>query len=403
MNKWRVYQSVARRPLDATTMLWNHKRTLAYLWKRDRKAFWNHVFTTYFIRGEDCGKGILDPLYKLTGWAPFVWDIEMETTTACYLRCIHCEHTYWADKSYLNQHLTFNTFKTVLDSIPNLHWINLTGEGTSVLNPDFPAIVHEVKRRGIYLDFSHDFVKLPDQMAKDWIFDGVDRIYWSIDGITKETYEKIRVGANFEQTKANVQRLIQLKHTYASPLPEICFRFTFFKENAHEVSLIPEFLRSLVGDVRDYGDEPSINIVALLEFGQTKDWAVELDPDIVRITDEKSRRFGFKNYWSHVTHVETEKAPMDYCTFWSEPYIMITGHVVPCCAVMMSNNRSNLERMAFGNIKEQSLDAIWNSDYYRKFRQTVVNPRAPVPQVCVGCRAFNTLTRVAKRGVTLIR
>ena len=399
MNKWQVYKNVARRPLDATTMLWNHRRTLRYLWGRDRKSFYNHIFTTYFIRGEDCGKGVLDPAWKLTGRAPFLWDLEMETTTACYLRCIHCEHTYWKDKSYLNQHLSYETLCKVLDSAPNLKWINLTGEGTSVLNPQFNQLVAEVKSRGIYLDFSHDFVKLSEEQAIHWVASGVDRIYWSIDGCTKETYEKIRVGAKFEDTITNVQKLIRIKKELNSPLPEICFRFAFFKHNAHEVQHLPIFLASLVDSVRDYGDQPSINIVALLEFEETKGWEVEIPQSVVNSVNTDCELLGFTPYWSHVTHIEEEKAPMDYCTFWSEPYIMITGHVVPDCAVMMSNNRPNLERLAFGNIHEQSLKEIWNSPHYKEFRKQVVNSKQLVPEVCAGCRAFNTKTRATRYGV----
>lgn len=399
MNKLAVLSNVAVRPFSATALAWKHKRTLKYLWRWDRKAFWNHLFVTYLIRGEDCGKGILDPVWKLTGKAPFLWDIEMETTTACYLKCIMCEHTYWPDKSYLNQHLSLESFMNVIDSIPSLRWINLTGEGSSFLNPDFPAMVRYCKSKGIYVDFSHDFFKLDEQQMRDLVRWGVDRIYWSVDGTTRETYEKVRVGSNFETVKSNIRRLVNIKKEYGSPLPEICFRFCFFKDNAHEVDLIPDFLASLVEDVKDYGDDPSINIVALLEFEQTKDWAVEISPEIVAITNRRSKTLGFTNYWSHVTHVESEKAPMDYCTYWSEPYIMITGHVVPCCGVMMSNKRPNLERLAFGNIHEQPLEETWNNDYYREFRKMVVNPKAPVPEVCVGCRAFNTLNRVEKYGV----
>jgi len=400
MNRWQVYKSVGLRPFTATRMLWKHRRTLRYLWEKDRKSFWSHVFVTYFIRGEDCGKGVLDPIWKLTGWAPLPWDIEMEVTTACYLKCIMCEHTYWKDKSYLNQHLRLETLKRLLDELPGLRWINLTGEGTCVLNPEFNEMVKEVKRRGIYLDFSHDFVRLDEETMRTWIEAGVDRIYWSFDGVTKKTYEKIRVGADFDVVCRNVKKFVEMKEEYNSPLPEVCFRYTFFKDNWGDVALIPDFLANLVsGDVRKYGDEPSINIVALLEFEETKDWAVEIPKWLIREADKRSERFGLTIYWSHITHIEEEKAPMDYCTFWSEPYIMITGHVVPCCAVMMSNRRQELEKLAFGNIYEQSFRDIWYSEKYRKFRKMVVNPKAPVPRVCLGCRAFETKLRAKRYGI----
>jgi len=398
MRKLAIYKNVALRPWEATKMLCNHRRTLKYLWTRNREAFWNHVFVTYFVRGEDCGKGILDPIWKLTGTAPFLWDIEMETTTACYLKCIHCEHTYWEDKTYLNRHLSLDTLRSVIGTTSNLHWINLTGEGTSVLNPAFFEMIHCIKEKGIYLDFSHDFVKLSDVQAEDLVRWGVDRVYWSIDGCTKETYEKIRVGANFDDVIANVKKLLAAKKRLSSPLPEICFRYAFFKDNVEEVPLLPSLLRSIVSDVKDYGDEPSINVVSLLEFEQTRDWAIEISQEAYDRTNASAKDYGFKMYWSHKTHIEEEKAPMDYCTFWSEPYVMITGHVVPCCAVLMSNNRKNLESMSFGSVKDKPLSVIWNSLYYREFRRLVVDPKAPVPSVCVGCRAFNTKTRLEKYG-----
>lgn len=322
----------------------------------------------------------------------------MEITTACYLKCIMCEHTYWKDKSYLNQHLSIDTLRQVVNSIPNLRWINLTGEGTSILNPDFMKMIQFVKSKGIYLDFSHDFVKLSEEQMRTIIRCGVDRIYWSVDGCTKGTYENIRIGANFEKVVENVKKLIQIKKEMDSPLPEICFRYCFFKHNKHEVEMIPGFLASLVENVRDYGDEPSINIVALLEFKETKDWAVEVPEYTVRYVDGVSKQLGFTNYWSHPTHIEEDKPPLDYCTFWSEPYVMITGHVVPDCAVMMSNSRPSLEKLAFGNIKEKPLKEIWDSEKYKRFRKMVVNPKGKVPKVCLGCRVFNTQDRARRYG-----
>lgn len=399
MKKLEVYKRVLERPFTAKKMLWSHRRTLWYLLRKGRfRNLHNHIFTTYFIRGEDCGKGVLDPIWKLTGWAPYLWDIEVEITTRCYLKCIMCEHTYWKDKSYLNKDLSFEAFKELIDGMPNLKWINLTGEGSAFLNKDFMKIVEYCKKKGLYVDFSHDFVYYDEKDFACLINWGVDRIYWSFDGCTKKTYEKIRVGAKFYDVIGNVRKFVELKKTLKSPLPEICFRYCFFKENIDEVMNVPLLLSSLVDEVKDYGDEPSINFVALLEFEETRGWECEVPKEYVGIGDRWSKTLGFKNYWSHITHIEENKYPLDYCTFWSEPYIMITGHVVPCCAVLMSNNRPELEKLAFGNIYEKSFKEIWYSEKYKKFRKMVVNPKAPVPKVCLGCRAFNTQDRARRYG-----
>ena len=237
-----------KRPFAAVEMAWRHKRTIWFLLKRkEYKKLYNFVFTIFFIRGEDCGKGVLDPIFKLFGWAPFLWDIEVETTTKCYLKCIHCEHTHWTDKAYLNQDMKFEDFVTLIDGIPNLKWINVTGEGSSFLNPDFILMVEYAKSKGVYVDFSHDFFKLSKENMRRLIEAKVDRIYWSRDGVSKETYEKIRVGSNLEIVENNIKAFLDMKEELHSPLPEICFRYCFFKDNIDEVKDLPKALHVLSG------------------------------------------------------------------------------------------------------------------------------------------------------------
>jgi len=388
-----VYRSVLARPWEATKMLWRHRRTMAHLLRRRKlRNAANFAFVTYFVRGEDCGKGVLDSLWQRFPWlVPCAWDIEVEVTTRCYLRCVHCEHTYFP-KGYLNRDLDFDTFRALVDGLPSLKWMNLTGEGSSLLNPDFLRMVREVKRRGIYVDFTHDFFRLSEAAMRALISMNVERIFLSMDAATKETYESIRVGAAFDQVVANVKRFVELKREMGSPIPELCVRMAFFRDNVHEVELLPDLVASF-GEVRDLGDEPSLNIVALLEFKETQDWVVEVPPEVVERTEARAAELGQTIYWSHVSHDESTKPPMHWCTFWSEPYIMIGGHVVPCCGVLMSNRRSFLEKHSFGTIHAAPLREIWASEGYRQFRRDVVNPEAPVPVLCRGCRSFATAGR----------
>lgn len=399
-NKLEIYKEVAGRPLAATQMLWAHRRTLRYLAKYKKwKQLRNFIFVTYLIRGEDCGKGVLDPMWKFFPKAtPFLWDLEMEVTTRCYLRCVMCEHTHWPDKSYLNQDLELQTFQRVIDSIPNLRWINLTGEGSAFLNPHFMHMVKYAKKKGLYVDFSHDFLDMEGRWSRQLIDWGVERIYLSMEGATKETYESIRIGSDFDRVVRNIQAFVEWKKAMKSPLPEICTRYSFMKQNVHE---IPDFvdLMATFGDPKGLGDEPSINFVGLLEFPETRNMVCEVSPEIIKEAELRAKKHGFKIYWSHTTHKEELKPPLDYCVFWTEPYIMITGHVVPCCAVLMSNNRPTLERYSFGNIHYSTLKDIWDSPYYQEFRDRVVDPRSSVPAICLGCRTFNTSDRARKYGI----
>jgi len=377
-------------------MLWDHRRTLGYLLKKGKfNQAGNFMDVTYLVRGEDCGKGCLDPLwFAFPRTIPAFWDIELEVTTACPLHCRHCEHTYFPGE-YRNQNLSFNSFKKIIDSIPRLKWINMTGEGSPFMNPEFMAMLRYAKSKNIYVDFSHDFFTYNDNIGRTLIELGIERIYFSIDGCTKETYEYVRIGSDYDRVISNIKKFIQLKKEMKSPLPELCYRFAFFKDNWREVSLLPK----LVHDLGDVSDEPSINIVGLLEFEQTKGLEVELPQVMVDYTNGEAKKYNQALYWSHVTHDEAKKAPCHYCVFWTEPYIMITGHVVPDCAVLMSNRRPFLEANSFGNVNDLPLTEMWKTPKYKKFRETLRNPQAPVPSVCLGCRVYETQCRAKKYGV----
>ncbi len=374
-------------------MAWKHKAIVSYLLKKYgwRRAY-NYLFVIFFIRGEDCGKALLDPLWKLfPRIAPFLWDIEVEVTTKCPLRCIMCEHTYWKDKEYSNWNLTFEQFKSIIDQLPKLKWINLTGEGTPMLNPDFLKMIEYCKQKNIYTVFVHDFFVINEEQMRKIIEIGVERIWASIDAATKETYERIRVGSDFDKVISNIKKFIEFKKKMNSPIPELCFRYTFFKHNYKEMSKFLDLVYSMGGKY--------VNFVSLLEFEETKDWIYEPPQDLIKELNRKGKKLGIEVLWSHASHMPERKVPSHYCVAWTEPFIMKGGYVLPDCAVLMSNKRQWLEKHAFGNIFEKPLKEIWNSERYKKFRRTIVNRKAPVPLLCVGCRAFNTLDREKRYGI----
>ncbi len=71
----------------------------------------------------------------------------------------------------------------------------------------------------------------------------------------------------------------------------------------------------------------------------------------------------------------------------------------PCCNILMSNKRSVLREHSFGNIFKNSMEEIWNSERFRRFRDTIDNPKAKVPFLCTLCRAYDYSERARKYGV----
>ncbi|PYV39833.1 MAG: hypothetical protein DMG09_08220, partial [Acidobacteria bacterium] len=139
-------------------------------------------------------------LYKMAKRFPSVSisprSIQIECTTRCNLKCEFCELSYWTEKP---SDLKLANMEKMVAHLPNLKRLDLTGIGESLMNREFFKIVEFLKSRGVYVTLNDNFTLMTESVARRIVELGVDQIFLSLDGATKETYEKIRAGANFEK------------------------------------------------------------------------------------------------------------------------------------------------------------------------------------------------------------
>ena len=372
---------------------WNYRRTMSwYLRKGDIKGLNNFLYTKTLVpTGEGSGElayyfigGLLQKYPQLV-WYPR--NIEIEITSKCNKHCVICEHTWWNEKA---TDLTFDEFKNLTNQF-DLKWVNLTGEGDAFLNKDYLRMIELLKRRGTSVFLVDSFDLIDREVSQRLVKLGVDGIYISMDGATKETYESIKVGCNYDKVIQNIKQLLAWKKVYDSPVPEICFRFVVTKKNMHEMAEYVTVLQNL-GSRKDFGDGSKIHFVGVLDFPEIHDLYVDEVPQI------------FANGDIPVVFAHTGKDTnpnINRCLAWMEPYFALVPQpmALPCCAVMMSNSREKLLEYSFGNYNNESMKSIWNSSYYRTFRRTVTNQHSSVPALCQGCRAFDTREREKLYGI----
>lgn len=306
--------------------------------------------------------------------------VEIEPTTRCNLKCKMCEHTYWNEPP---ADMTFEQFKYILSQFPNLKWLGLTGIGESFMNKDFMKMLKYAKSKKIYVEIYDTFYFVDKKIAKELIDMGIDRIQPSIDAATKETYENIRVNSNFDRVVKNLKTLIDLKKERGLTFPEFSFHYVASKLNVHEIPAFVDFVHSL---------DPEIKKVAftntLHPFKETKNLHLDSVPDkIINETEEKAKKFGIRVGWNFNIRDKKFLPPMEDCTFWINPFIFATGHVIICCAGNEANQRELQKKHSFGNIFEKPFKDIWNSEEYRKARRLIRQGKCPVQ--CVGCPSFN--------------
>ncbi len=383
---------------------WSSISVAFYLWrKRGFDAAWKFVSVKLFTPVGPGGAGVA---WFFFGWFirryPLLYrfprQLEMEITTRCSKRCIHCEHTYWPKESQVRKNLGYDEIVRVLEQFPTLRWASLVGEGDTFRHPDMMELVKYLRSRNIMNYMPEHMSDWTDETFKTVVEEDMDGIIVSFDAATAETYEKLKRGCGFEKVVANIKKLVEEKKKRNSPLPEITFIYIAMKDNIHE---IPEFV-DLVADIAsraEYGASSRIGVVRLLTFKQILDLQVdEIPKEIVELAQERARaRDVFINFTG--TNERELLPPPECCLAWMEPYIFMPGHISQCCSVFISNNRDFIREHAHGNVYEEDFKAIWNNKSYKTLRYLIGKKDAPIPMQCANCRVFDTLPREKKHGI----
>ena len=378
----------------------NYRHTMGYLvGKKQFARLVNFLYTKMLVpTGEGSGElayyAIGGLLQKYPQLVPYPKYIEIEITSRCNKRCIFCEHTSWNEP---NKDLEFDQFKRLVDQF-DLKWVNLTGEGDAFMNKSYLRMIQYLKSHDTSVFLVDSFDLITKDVAKVLVESGVDGIYISMDGATKETYESIKVGCNYDRVLTNIKNLLEIKKELRSPIPEICFRFVVNKKNVNEMADYVRVINSMASR-KEFGDGSKIHFVGLLDFPEIHDLYLETIP-VDKISEAiQASKGGLPVVFAHTEQVTNPS--INKCLAWAEPYFALVPEpmMLPCCAVLMSNDRQKLLDYSFGNYMTTPTREIWDSPYYKWFRGMVTNPNAKVPAICAGCRAYDTTERIKKYGV----
>ena len=378
-------------PIVAYKVVRDYKKTLKYLYKKEGiKSVYRFLSMKLLVADEGGEISLLDPLFRMfPSLIKRPYKLETEVSSVCPRRCVLCEHTHWKEKDWL---LSLKEFKHILNEFPNLKWINMTGEGSAFMNKDYMKMIKHAREKNVSVNFVDEFEFINEKKARELIELGVNSIWISMDGATKETYEKIKVGCDFELALKNIRNFLRIRKELGSPLPYIGFRYIVTTLNVHE---LPQFVE-LIHSLGDLGEGSRVEFVGLLTFKEIEYLYTEIPDEVLNETMKKAKELGVRVSFAHSSNVP----PMKRCAAWAEPYIMMEGYVLPCCAILMANRRPFLREHSFGNIFEQSFDEIWNSERYRKFRDLVPRNKGEVPILCAGCRAYDTSKREKEFGIS---
>lgn len=316
--------------------------------KKGLKWTYNWIYYSHIYSTRDTQ--MLEFLYKIRPIPDF---IEVETSTHCNLKCTMCEHTYWKEK---NQNMTYEQFVYILNQFPRLKWVGLTGIGESYLNPDFEKMLTECKRRGLFIENFDNFTLLNETHARKLVELKVDKLYVSLDAATKETYEKIRIGANWETVMENIKTLDRIKKENNSYEPEFWFHFIVSKDNKHEMADYLDMIHNLHIDCKQ------VQFTILLHaYKEIKDKFIEVTDEEKTKLLNKGKELGLQVSFNMNTGCQN---PFKNCTLWNMPFIFVDGTVIPCCSMNEQNDRPWQVETKLGNIFKEDFRKIWYGKKY---------------------------------------
>lgn len=306
-----------------------------------------------------------------TDYLPIKLDIE--NVSRCNLRCDMCQVSSW--KSFKRGvDMSFEDFKRILDEQYGVFELKIQGMGEPFLGKDFVRMVEYASAKDIWVRTSTNATLLNKNENYKRIIDaGIDEVQISVDGTTKDTYERIRINARFETVTENCKRI----NRYCDRLGIDKTRMWVLlqKDNFQELHRFPVFARELgfkrvavILDVHGWGSEPLTD-----KNIQKKITGFTVDEGIEKLLEDAKGLGIDLTFWN----ISDKYSPANPCPWpFERAYISSDKKVVPCCMI------ANPDTCNLGTLSVDFKD-IWNSPQYTKFREAHLSGK--VPDVCRYC------------------
>lgn len=270
---------------------------------------------------------IFPKIKKVDSFPPCV---QIEPTSICNFRCIMC---YQADKTFSNKsngfmgHMSFDIFKKAIDELQgNVEAITFASRGEPTLNQKFKEMLEYTNNKFLGLKLNTNASMLNEKLIHTILSSSLQTIVFSIDAKDKDAYEKIRVNGNFDKVIKNLELFNEIREKHYKREDKIV-RISGVKIN--DTQNIEE-MRKKWGSIAD--------LVA------------------------------FTNYipWESSYENEINKIERPCSELWSRLFVWQDGKVNPC-------DYDYKSKLSKWNIKDKSIEEIWNSEEYLYLRYCHLN------------------------------
>jgi MoaA/NifB/PqqE/SkfB family radical SAM enzyme len=317
-----------------------------------------------------------DDVSNLKVVTDFPLQIDFELNYSCNFTCPMCT---WSAESMENKGrdtwFDFEVYKEVIDNaIPKgLKSVRLNYINEPLIRKDIVKFISYAREAGILdIYFSTNGSLLTDDISRELIKSGLFRLQISLDAYTKETYEKIRTGGNFDDVIKKVLRFLEIRKEMNVSLPTLRVNFVTTEINRNELN---EFVKFWENKADSIGIQDLVGIMD--GFGKKS----EEDLEKMKLEGE----FRCAQPFQHLT-VRYDGSVLPCCAFYgAETPIgqLKTNKEIKFSGV---DNIGLLDKSAKSKLLIGTIESIWKSkqmEFFREIHRKGEFWRHPVCKKCV--------------------
>ncbi len=286
----------------------------------------------------------------------------IEPIYRCNLHCPLCpRETHPEAREGEDGRLHHDLIEKLFDELGDyLYQCHIFGNGEPMMDwPRTKRIIGIAHRRRIFTLMSTNCTVMTERNAEELICSGLDYLVCAIDGTSQQSYEKYRVGGNYELALSNMRRLCQLRDRLRSKI-SLEWQFLAHGFNSHEITNA----RRIAGEI---GIHLRVSPLGGIPEQSSKQW-LPADGSWNQnfVVDHEPVR-GFPCYW-----------------LWRAIVVNANGQLGRC------PGHSNMHQL--GSFASSSILSIYHGQQTRKARKLFV--RGPVveehfPAPCETCDFFS--------------
>ncbi len=296
----------------------------------------------------------LEDIAKNQTIAPKVLDFpryfQVETTSVCNARCTMCLTRFCKRHS---PNMSDALFEKVADELKghagDVDRVIVQLAGEPLLDRKLEDRIRVLKNSGIrYVAFASNGSLMSEDRCESVLASGVDEVSFSVDGATKQTYESIRVGLNFEQVMQNIESFIRLRDATKSHAV-IRLRMTVQQANRDELARFVDYWNEHLGPQDD------VYAKVIHTWGNSDK------------LDELPEGYDYQRLNSTAC-----SSP------WSSMVIFCDGRVPLCCCDYEA-------RICLGNVANESIEEVWHSRALKRVRDLHRKSGRDSIDMCTNC------------------